>query len=96
MMEYGLLPPEAAQKVYERKLRKNHQSKQNSPAKVASSEPTADSAKKAKQASAGMTAPRMAVKRKLGGASSDDGDDNDDDDDFISSRRKPKKRKVAG
>ncbi|CAA6663194.1 unnamed protein product [Spirodela intermedia] len=89
MMEYGLLPPEAAHKIYEKKLRKNHHSKQSSPVKVPPSEQTVDSAKKAKHVSAGKTASRTAVKRKVDDASSDD-------DDFISSRKKPKKQKLAG
>ncbi|XP_078440699.1 uncharacterized protein LOC144710733 [Wolffia australiana] len=85
MMEYGLLPFELAQKIYQNKQKKNNnQIKQNSPAKSIIKNP--------KVASAVKSTPKTTVKRKLAAASSDD---DDDDDDFISSRKKPKKQKLA-
>ncbi|XXG74979.1 hypothetical protein AAC387_Pa07g3575 [Persea americana] len=95
MMEWGLLPPAEAKKVYELKLKKNQQLKFSSPVKTVSVKKTTKEAsvKKipVKSTPVSKTASKTSKKRKANNSSSDEGED----DDFTPIKKKTKKQKGA-
>lgn len=89
MMEWGLLPVEAAKKVYEKKLKKAQQQKLGSPVKTTSVKKTATVSVKRKKETLSKTAVKVTKKRKASDSEADD------DEDFIMHKRAIKKQKVS-
>lgn len=85
-MEWGLLPPAEAKKVYELKLRKNQQQKFSSPVKAVSIKRTTKEVS-VKKTTVSKTVSKTPKRRKADNSLGDE----DDDDDFTPIRKKAKK-----